>query len=384
MNGMSTYGIIKGVLLSKKFSVAALTALMALVTGVAKAEMDIAPRAAVSNDGFIRVVAYDNPRDEVGFRLPILAFAGKIVDSISATFEMKRTKVKAPGLIIYAMDGRTNDTRVLVRPETRKDGSHVVKIFLPSPGYSDLDELRNGIARAFIGPVPPDWVVQGALRCVDEDVRRADQRFVLTLWSDGRLPFFPALCSDLRVAKGAAAALPGYVVGWIREKKLFAKLLEGEWDGKRLAELLTGETEPALQDRASDERLARLARSVLEPGDCGIFELDVFSSKMFLYSPFFDMNMIGGRSVCSFREALDANGSNLMVQAAAFLKSREVPLYAIGRGDELQAIAATYERFLLGVAAGEEREKLEEMLNAADARLEKAYEKRRKDNNRQR
>jgi hypothetical protein len=123
---------------------------------------------------------------------------------------------------------------------------------------------------------------------------------------------------------------------------------------------------------------------VLEPGDCGIFELDVFSSKMFLYSPFFDMNMIGGRSVCSFREALDANGSNLMVQAAAFLKSREVPLYAIGRGDELQVIAATYERFLLGVAAGEEREKLEEMLNAADARLEKAYEKRRKDNNRQR
>ena len=51
--------------------------------------------------------------------------------------------------------------------------------------------------------------IVGALRCVDEDVRRADQRFVLTLWSDGRLPFFPALCSDLRVTKGAAAALPG-------------------------------------------------------------------------------------------------------------------------------------------------------------------------------
>ena len=55
-----------------------------------------------------------------------------------------------------------------------------------------------------------------------------------------------------------------------------------------------------------------------------------------------------------------------MVRAVVFLKSREIPLYAIGRGDELQATAAAYERFLLGVAAGEERTKLEEMLNTAD------------------
>ena len=380
------YGIIAVVLgikvLSSRAAVSAvIVALAAMAVG---AESAVAPKAAVSADGFIRVVSYDDPRDEVGFRLPILAFAGKTVDAISATFELKRTKAKEPGLVIYALEGRTNDTRVLVQPETRKNGSKVVKIFLPSPGYSDLDELRVGIARAFVGPELPDWVVQGILRCLDAETRRADQRFVLTLWSDGRLPFFPALCTDLRVSKGPAAALPGYMVGWMREKKLIGKLMAEKWDGRQLAELLTGETEPSLQDRASDEHLARLARSVLEPGDCGLFELDVFASRLFLYSPTFDVKMCNGRTVCSFREAIDENGSNLMVRAAAFLKSREIPLYAIGRGDELQATAAAYERFLLGVAAGEDRKKLEDMLNTADARLEVAYEKRRKDNHRKR
>lgn len=365
------------------FRAAFAVAVAALAACSALAEV-VAPKSAVSADGFIRVVAYDDPRDEVGFRLPILAFAGKLVDAVSATFELKREKVKEPGLIIYAMDGRTNDTRVIVQPETRKNGSMVVKIFLPSPGYSDLEELRIGIARAFVGPELPDWVVQGILRNLDIETRRADQRFVLTLWSDGRLPFFPALCTDLRVGKGPAAALPGYLVGWMREKKILGKLMAEKWDGRRLAELLTGETEPVLQDRASDEHLARLARSVLEPGECGLFELDIFSSKLVLRSPFFDAKMIGGRQICSFREAIDENGSNLMVRAAAFMKSREVPLYAIGRGDELQATAAAYERFLLGVAAGEDRKKLEEMLNTADARLEIAYEKRRKDHNRKR
>ena len=79
---------------------------------------------------------------------------------------------------------------------------------------------------------------------------------------------------------------------------------------------------------------------------------------------------------------MDAGESNLLVRAMALLKSREVPLYALGRGDELREIAGVYTRFLLGVAAGEEKEKLEKMLNNADARLEAAYEKNRKDDNR--
>ena len=318
----------------------------------------------------------------MGFRRPILAFAGNVLDSLSVAFDVKRMKVKEPGLIIYAMDGRTNDTRVIVRPETRDNGSKVVKIFLPSPGYSDLDELRFGIARSFVGADMPDWLAQGALRCVDDNVRRADMRFILELWSSARLPFFPALCTDLRVGKGKAAALPGYVAGWIKEKKILGKLQSEGWNGKRLAEMLTGEKDPVLQDRASDERLARLARSVLEPGSAGRWELDFFSSRLMLYPPYFDAKLFGGRAMCSFNDAIEAGESNLLVRATAFLKSREIPLYALGRGDELRATADAYTRFLLGVAAGEERKKLEQLLNNADSRLEAAYEKCGKNDNR--
>ena len=65
------------------------------------------------------------------------------------------------------------------------------------------------------------------------------------------------------------------------------------------------------------------------------------------------------------------------------MKSREIPLYALGRGDELRTTADAYTRFLLGVAAGEDRKKLEQLLKNADSRLEAAYEKeRRKNDNR--
>lgn len=360
---------------------AAATAVAALAVFSVRAGFDFAPKAVVSTDGFIRVVAYDNPRDEVGFRRPILAFAGKTVDSLAKAFDVERVKVREPGLVIYAMDGRTNDTRVIVRPETRSDGSGVVKIFLPSPGYSDLDDLRTGIAKSFVGADMPDWLVQGVLRCQDEETRRADTRFVLELWSTGRLPFFPALCTDLRKAKGRAAALPGYVAGWIKEKKLLGKLREEGWNGKRLAELLTGEKDPVMQDRASDERLARLARSVIEPGKCGKWELDFFSSRLMLYPPFFETKLVDGRAMCTFAEAMDAGESNLPVRVAALLKSREVPLYALGRGDGLLAAADAYRRFLLGVAAGESRDKLEDFLEKADAGLEAEYEKNGKDDN---
>ncbi len=366
-------------------SIAAVTAAIA-VSAVfpARAGFDFAPKAVVSSDGFIRVVAYDDPRDTTGFRRPILAFAGKVIDSLSAAFDVKRSKVREPGLVIYAMDGRTNDTRVIVRPETRPGGSGVVKIFLPSPGYSDLDELRAGIAKSFTGPDMPDWLAQGMLRCCDDEKRITDTRFVLELWSAGRLPFFPALCTDLRTGKGKAAALPGYVAGWIREKKIFGKLKREGWDGKHLAEMLTGEKDPVLQDRASDERLARLARSVLKPGECGKWELDFFSSRMMLHSPFFEAKLVGGRAACTFAEAVDAGGSNLAVRVAALLKSKEVPLYAIGRGDGVRAAADAYVRFLLGVAAGEDKSKLCGLLKNADARLEAEYEKNGKDDNGQR
>ena len=359
-----------------------MAAVAVLTVPSVKAGFDFAPKAVVSTDGFIRVVAYDNPRDEVGFRRPILAFAGNLLDSLSKAFDVKRVNVKEPGLVIYALGGRTNDTRVVVKPETRSSGSKVVKIYLPSPGDSDLDELRMGIAKSFVGADMPDWLAQGALRCLNGETYREDIRFVLDLWIDGRLPFFPALCTDLRIGKGRAAALPGFVAGWIKERKVLERIRTEGWDGRRLAELLTQETDPVQQDRVCDERLSRLARSVLEPGECSAWDLDFFLSRLMLHAPYFDVKLIDGKSACTFREAIDAGASNLLVRTVALLKSREVPLYAIGRGDRLRTAADAYARFLLGVAAGDKKENLESLLKNADSKLEAMYEKNGKDDNR--
>jgi hypothetical protein len=121
---------------------------------------------------------------------------------------------------------------------------------------------------------------------------------------------------------------------------------------------------------------------VIEPGESGKWELDFFSSRLMLYPPYFDMKLVDGKAVCSFREAIDVGESNLLVRATALLKSREIPLYAIGRGDRLRTAADAYTRFLLGVAAGQKKEDLEKLLKKADSKLETAYEENGKDDNR--
>ena len=178
------------------------------------------PKVATSAGGFVKVVAADVPGDPMGFRLPILQFATRNLRELEKAYKLEMPRREAPGLVIYALDGKTNDTRVIAR-SARRDATFATRVWLPSPGFSDLDQLRFEIARAYLcawidraaprGVTPgelPDWVVQGALRAADSQTAHDDVRFVLNLWSSARLPYFPALCSDLRVAKGAAAALP--------------------------------------------------------------------------------------------------------------------------------------------------------------------------------
>jgi hypothetical protein len=344
------------------------------------------PKVATSANGFVKVVAADVPGDPMGFRLPILQFATRNLHELERAYALEMPRRDVPGLVIYAQDGRTNDTRVIVR-EMRRDGALVTRVWLPSPGFSDLEQLRFEIARAYLhawidrtaprGVTPgelPDWMVQGALRAADAQVAHDDVRFVLGLWSSARLPFFPALCTDLRVAKGPAAALPGYVVGYVREKHLFKKTLErlasgAAWDGKWLAEQLTGEKDPTEQDRVSDERLARLSRAVLSPGRASAWDVQTFASRLRLYPSAFDRKIGAQGSSCSFAEAIGQAATNMYVRAAAAQKAREMPLYVIGRGEELVAVGEAYRKFLLSLARGEPPDELRALLQDADARL---------------
>ena len=340
-----------------------------------KAAVARLPRSTSSSDGLVRVVATDVPGDEIGFRAPILNFAMREIRAIAKTYNINAPSVKEPAIVIYAMDGHTNDTRVVSRARRRKDIVST-RIWLPSPGFSDLELLRVAVATAYLRACSldfPEWVVQGLMRGTSIDVEHEDVRFVLKLWSESRLPFFPALCTDLRAARGKGGALAGFIVSWMKEKKTIdvwrKRFAAGEkWDGKRLAEDLTGECDPIRQDRACDERLVRLTNSVLSPGKASEWDLTVFASRLLLYPPFFDKIYGANRTYCTFDEAVALAERNPGVRQSAFRKAREVPLYAIGRGDDMAAVAFAYRDFLLALSQDEtdaERQK---------ALLEKAQE----------
>jgi len=214
----------------------------------------------------------------------------------------------------------------------------------------------------------PDWFVQGALRAADAQTVHDDVRFVLKLWSSARLPFFPALCTDLRVAKGPAAALPGYVVSYVREKHLFKPVLERlasglAWDGAWLAEQLTGESDPVQQDRASDERLSRLARAVLSPGLASDWDVQVFASRLWLYPA--GRGAAPGRAY-SFAESVPLAATNVQLRAAAAKKALDMPRYVLGRGETMMEAGEAYRQFLLAVARGGEPDELSPLLKKAD------------------
>ena len=238
--------------------------------GVSRARKTAAemPKAAMGAEGFVEVVAADVPGDPVGFRLPVLQFTTRLLREIERVYglEMPRGDV---GLLIHAQDGTTNDVRVISRAG-RRGKAAMMHIWLPSPGYSDLEAFRFAIAKGYFrcwidrnrpkeGGRPavemPDWMVLGALRALNPETVHDDKRGVLTLWSEARMPYFPVLCRNLRVGTGDNAMLCGYIVSWLRERRLFKKTLEGfaageVLDAARLAASLTGEKDPDQQDRA--------------------------------------------------------------------------------------------------------------------------------------
>ena len=358
------------------------------------------PKVAKSADNFVEVVAADVPGDAVGFRLPILQFTTRLVREIERVYRLEMPRGD-PGLVVHALDGRTNDVRVISR-RMRRGKAVLTRIWLPSPGFSDLTALRFAIAKAYFrawidrnrgadatGPATemPDWMVLGALRVLDGETVDADKHTVLDLWSQAALPFFPRLCADLRAGTGDDAVFCGYIVAWMREKKIFRKTLDAfaagrAWDGAQLACDLTGETSPELQDRVSDERLARLTRSVLSPGHASSWDIKVFTSRLLLYPSEFDKNIGANGTSCTFREAIALAAENPDVRAAAWQKAREMPFCAIGRGPALAEVSESYRRFLTGLARGDSPDVLTPLLDAAEAQMQEILNEDRKDDNR--
>ncbi len=358
------------------------------------------PKAASSADGFVQVLAADVPGDPVGFRLPILQFTTRLVREVERVYGLEMPKGNV-GLQIHAQNGTSNDVRVISRVG-RREGAAITHIWLPSPGFSNLEALQFAIVKAYFrgwidrsrpqgasqpAAVMPDWMVLGALRTLSGETVDEDKRMVLSMWSEARLPFFPVLCRDLRAGTGEQAALCGYIVSWLRERKLFKRTLEDfaagqALTGARLAADLTEESDPDLQDRASDERLARLTRAVLSPGRATSWDLKVFTSRLLLYPAEFDKNIGANGTSCTFREAIALAAENSTVREAAARKAREMLFCAIGRGSALAAVAEAYRLFLTGLARGDSPDELGRLLDDAETQLQEILNEDRKDDNR--
>ncbi|MBR4654300.1 MAG: hypothetical protein IKO72_13150 [Kiritimatiellae bacterium] len=351
------------------------------------------PETRTSSDGLITVVAASVPGDEMGFCGPLLQFAGGIVQSMGKALSLPPpARRRDAGIVIVAQDGRTNDVRVVSKAMPRKIGRQT-RIWLPSPGHSDISLLRFEIARAYIRsqvdahrehPVPPgtpppaempDWLVAGILRICDIEQARADLRRVLSGWSSGYFPYFPSLCAQDDVPD----VLAGYLAGWMREKALFPVVLKElaagkAWDGRLLATRLTGCEDAAMQDRASDLRLVRMLRKVISPGRTAPADLHIFASRLLLYPSFYDKMFGDSHFGCTFRDAVALAANEPEIRIAAARKAQEVPLYALGRGEELQQASLAYRDFLLALSGGESPVRLTALLEGAETKFELAAE----------
>lgn len=349
------------------------------------------PRIASSADGFVEIVAADVPGDSMGFRLPLLRFTTQLVGEIEHAYGLAMPRADGAGLVIHALDGQTNDVRVIARSGRRDDGRLVTRIYLPSPGFSSIEALRLEIVQAYLrawadrnrpdvhgqaAAEPPMWLAFGVLRARTADGAHDDIRFVLEQWSEHKLPPFPKFCLELKIATMQDAVYAGYLVAWMKERNLLRAALEGlsmgnAWNQAEFLADLTGEKSEEGQRQVFNARLERLSHAVLSPGRASDWDIKNFRRQLRL-----DVRPVEGEPedaathTCSFRRAIKLLAERpAAVRTAALAKMRELPLYAVRRGQLMAATSEAYSEFLVMLSRGASAEKLNELLDKAEYQL---------------
>ena len=350
------------------------------------------PRSATSADGFIEVLAADVPGDTMGFRLPLLRFASQFVQELERGFGLQMPRAEGCGLVIHALDGQTNDVRVIARV-VRRDGNVLTRLWLPSPGYTNLEALRLEITKAYfrawidrnrprdvaIAGELPEWFSFGAMQVRTADGGHTSLRATLSMWRSNQLPEFPKFVKALKVASLQDAILSGFLVAWVKEMRAVPALLQrlasgNEWTAESFLELITGEGSEDGQKKAFRARLDRLSRAVLSPGKATGWDLQNFRSQLVLDMTEFKNELKpGAATVCTFREAI-TRVDEPAVRLAAKQKMRELPLYAVRRGPVLAGVSEAYSSFLVMLTRGANAEKLVPLLDVAEAKLKAAIE----------
>lgn len=273
--------------------------------------------------GLVQVVADCPAEMRREFQSPIAAFAADVCTTLYRSDRMQPVYFKEPGIIVYIGDGRTNDTRVVVREGVRDSGAKYTRLTLPSPGTADLDRLRTEVVRAYFRAVK-DRTVDAAE--AERALRAAD----------------PSIRADYEYAQ---------IERWLKGEPV----------------------------DADDEEMIRLCRAVLVPGVARASDVLRFADRLVLYPEYFDRPFCGRFRACTLKDAILHLKEDPRLRLHAYIKAPQVVAYGGGRGEELAAAAEAYSKLLFEMARGEKpTEDLLAMLEEADIKLDIALEEARK------
>ena len=289
-----------------------------LVFALTRAEIIDRFRAAPTTmcGGLVQVYG-DCPADmRKEFQGAVASFAAATCRELYAAEAMKEARFAAPGIVIHIGDVRTNVTNVVTRVMVRDEGEKFVRIFVPAPGYADRAALTRAVVRGYYLAVKKEEI----------DEAMAEEKWI--------------------------AANPG----WKLEMEL--RRLE-DWRERGI--YAAGKT---------DEDYLRLQRKVLAPGIATSEDVKTFAARLRLY-PLTYAAPFGGKYLsCTFAEAISLARRDPAVRFAAYIKARQLPILAGGRGEELNVVAAAYANFLFELARLEKTDlELAKLLADADEKM---------------
>jgi len=296
------------------FHVASLALSAIAVLALSRAEILERMKAPVITrvNGLVQVYA-DCPADmRREYQSGVAAFAADTVRRLYSARRLKEERFAKAGIIVHVGDGRTNRTDVVSRVEGAR-----TRIYLPCPGFSDIDAFRREIVKAFHLAVLGEKLGDAE---ADESYRRSDPRFHITEERD----------------------------------KIERWLAGGPGD---------------------DEEHLKLMRRIIEPGTASRRDVLTFASRLYLYPLYYDAPFLGRIGTLPFRDAVAVAKKDPRVRLAAYLKSRDMIILGGGRGDAMTSASQGYARFLAELAKGDlgDRELLD-ILDGADEKLNLALE----------
>ncbi len=304
-------------------------AALALIFALTRAEIVERFRApAITKaNGLVQVIA-DCPADmRREYQMDVAAFAARICNALERKERMHAARFSSPGIMIFIGDERTNRTDVVASAKTRRGGSRYTRIYLPAPGFSDVERLRLEVAKAFYYAVKGD-------RLDDEDARRA---LVETDQS-------------------------------LRVREEYGDL--AKWYAGELA------PQPDESPDEFDERMLKLARSVILPGHAAPSDVLHFAGRLRFYPAAFDVPYAGRLRSCTFAEAIELAQTEPRIRLQAFEKAPFIVAFGGGRSPELAAAANAYSAFLFELAKYKmTKDELAGLLAGADALLAEAFAK---------